>query len=339
LISKSQTLITGVYRTGSEYLTQLVNCHPQISATMYSVNAYRFIEGKFDPIHIPDNYLRALSEINQRIIVRYGKQIDILSIATKIKQHDNITYALIYDLVMTYLYLSKDTMHWVEKNQLVWREIPCFINSMPNGRAILVIRDPRSVLISFKKYTSAPPPAYLGAIFNCLDAMQYAKQYLESLPKDRFIILRYEDFAIAPQNTAELVWEFIGVDSNVSITESNTWLDAYGKPWHVNSSFHGNEDKSIFNVDDSVRRWGKKISQEELGMTEAICGDIMQYFKYDVITKKKDIDWLTIFKLFCDDKKMLSHFSRWLSSSKGIQEFPTDPLNSKNWEQSIIMRT
>ena len=51
-ISTSQTLITGVYRTGTEYLTQLVNCHPNISATMYSVNIYRFVEGKYDPINI-----------------------------------------------------------------------------------------------------------------------------------------------------------------------------------------------------------------------------------------------------------------------------------------------
>ncbi len=35
--SKSQTLITGVYRTGTEYITQLINRNPNVIATMYRV--------------------------------------------------------------------------------------------------------------------------------------------------------------------------------------------------------------------------------------------------------------------------------------------------------------
>ena len=32
---------------------------------------------------------------------------------------------------------------------------PEFIKIMPNGKAIIVVRDPRSVLASFKKFTNA----------------------------------------------------------------------------------------------------------------------------------------------------------------------------------------
>ena len=35
----------------------------------------------------------------------------------------------------------------------MWREIPTFIGMLPNAKAIHIIRDPRSVLASFKKYT------------------------------------------------------------------------------------------------------------------------------------------------------------------------------------------
>ena len=40
--SKSQTLITGSYRSGTEYITHLINSHPSISASMYQINIMRF---------------------------------------------------------------------------------------------------------------------------------------------------------------------------------------------------------------------------------------------------------------------------------------------------------
>ena len=48
--SRSQTLITGTYRSGSEYLTLLLDSHPELSATMYRVNLIRFMFRRYDPI-------------------------------------------------------------------------------------------------------------------------------------------------------------------------------------------------------------------------------------------------------------------------------------------------
>jgi len=70
--SKSQTFITGVYRTASEYISQLINCHPHISVTMYSVNVLRFIYNRFDPISEKHNYIAAVDALNERIKRRYN---------------------------------------------------------------------------------------------------------------------------------------------------------------------------------------------------------------------------------------------------------------------------
>ena len=86
-----------------------------------------------------------------------------------------ITYGVLYDVLMTTLWVTEEKRHWAEKCQILWREIPDFIDMMPNGRAILAIRDPRSVLASFRAFTFVPPPAYLGAIFNCFDALKHAR--------------------------------------------------------------------------------------------------------------------------------------------------------------------
>ena len=63
--SKSQTLITGTYRSGSEYLTLLLDSHPELSASMYRVNLIRFMFKRYDPISNPKNLELALSDTNK----------------------------------------------------------------------------------------------------------------------------------------------------------------------------------------------------------------------------------------------------------------------------------
>lgn len=327
--SKSQTLITGVYRTGTEFLTQLVNCHPRVSATMYSVNVPRFVQGRYDPIGVPDNYRRALADIDTRLGDRYQKGIDIGALAAQLDMGGEVTYARLYDVAMSALYVSGEIEHWAEKNQLLWREIPEFVKTMPNGKAVLVIRDPRSVLMSFKSYTYAPPPAYLGAVFNCLDAMQHAVRYVTELPADRFILLRYEDVAVDPQVAAEKVWQLIGVEGACNVRSQANWVDAYGKPWHANSSFHAQDDTKPFDVAGSINRWRGKISDFEMGFTEAICGDLMAHFGYEACAKPAD--WLAAFRAEIDDPMVRAYYDAWSETGTGIQAFPTDPLRPENW--------
>jgi hypothetical protein len=188
--SKSQVLITGVYRTGSEYVAQLVGCHPALAVSMYAVNALRFVYHRFDPIHEAVQYRAALRSIAGRLRARYRLELPEDAVVQRLEAAQEVTYGLLYDAVMCALYLRPPAEHWAEKNQLLWREIPLFIASMPNGRAILVVRDPRSVLVSFRRYTYAPPPAYLGAVFNCYDAMKFARDNRALVASGRLHVLR-----------------------------------------------------------------------------------------------------------------------------------------------------
>ena len=79
-------------------------------------------------------------------------------------------------------FLEKNiTKKWGRKTQLVWRQIPDFLKIFPKGKAINIIRDPRSVLASFKKSTYNPEPAYLGAIFNCYDQWKKSLLYKKNI--------------------------------------------------------------------------------------------------------------------------------------------------------------
>ncbi len=330
--SLSQTLITGVYRTGSEYLTQILNCHPLLNASMYRVNVLRFVYDRYNPIEQESNYNRALEDLEKRLNERYELRLDRETISKEFARFPRLDYGTFYDIVMSSLYLSADVRHWAEKNQLLWREIPTFLEIMPNPKAVIVIRDPRAVLASFKKYTIAPPPGYLGAIFNCYDAMINARRYLKELPTDRFYCVRYEDAARSPQETAERIWDFLGISGNYSVTGNEDWRDAYGKKWHVNSSFHTNEDSSKFDVEASVVRWKEKLPASDIALCEIVCGEVMKEFGYEPETGNPD--WKSAMQLCASSDTIFEHLKHWLKTGQGIEAFPTDPLKPENWERN-----
>jgi hypothetical protein len=329
--SITQTIITGVYRTGSEYITQLINCHPQISATMYQVNVMRFIYKKFDPISDKSKQRDALDALDERIQDRYGLSLCKNEIIEMLSEYEHVDYGIFYDVVMTSLYLTTSCKNWAEKNQLLWREIPDFLEIMPEGKAILIIRDPRSILSSFKRYTYAPSPAYLEAVFNCYDAMVKGKYYEQQYDKKQFLCIRYEDIALEPEKWIKKVWSMLGLENGEWDMDNKGWKDAYDSPWHTNSVFHDNSDSRLFNVHKAINGWQKELSNEEIFLVEGVCGELMKEYGYNLAHPPEN--WLSSLKLFACDDKIMKHFRNWLINAEGIEAFPTDPLKSANWEK------
>jgi len=327
MISKSQTLITGVYRCGSEFVSQLLNCHPQISVSLYGVNALRFIFDRYDPIS--ENYLRAIDDLEKRLRIKYNQSLNKNDIIQKIKRCEPIDYGRFYDIAVHSLYMKYPAIHWAEKNQLLWREIPKFLDTMPDGKAIQVVRDPRSILLSFKHYTYSSPPAYLEAVFNCLDSMQYALKYIKNLPKDKFYCVKYEDIATNPKSCIEKIWNFLELEGVGNIEDQSNWINAFGMKWHANSSFHSNTDLKPFDVESSINRWKTGLQSTELSFVQEVCKDVMKAFDYNI--SKVSSNWLSIIKLFAHDDTLVKYFRNWILTGEGIEAFPNNPLNPQNW--------
>jgi hypothetical protein len=329
-MSDSQCLMTGVYRSGTEFTSLLLSGHPDVSSTMYHVNVLRFCLGRYDPIDAPERLSAAVGDIAERLLDRYSIKLDADAVIDRCRAAPRVDYAVLYDSVMSTLWIDGTRRHWVEKAQLLWREIPRFIDMMPNGRAILVVRDPRSVLASFKRYTYAPPPAYLGAIFNCYDALQSALRYRRELPQERFLLVRYEEAALEPEAVRRQMFEFLGVDPERGALEPSRWRDASGAPWVANSSF--DDGSGGFDASSSVDRWKRGLEAAEIGLVESVCGDLLPAFGYE--PSGVEFDWLDSLRLFLHDGAITEHFRRFLFRGEGVEAFPTDPLEPQNWEEN-----
>jgi len=330
--SKTQTLITGVYRTGSEYLTQLLNSVEGISASMYAVNVLRFVDGRYDPIDEKGNYQSALLDISSRLKERYEINLEKDEILRYLESKEQVTYGLLYDAIMTSLYIDGQNKHWMEKCQLLWREIPRFLEQMPNGKAIQIVRDPRSVLASFKKYTYAEPPAYLGAIFNCFDSMKFAVKYETICAPGTYATVKYEELAQNPEAVVKSTLIKLGFRDQCLNQSTEDWVDAYGRKWRSNSSFHDPDTLKSFDVSQSINRWKDSLSESEVRLTEHVCGELMEQFGYEGKYSPGKLD-ADMRNLFHDDPQITRYYEAWRDRKVGIEEFPTDPTKKENWRK------
>ncbi|CAA6605005.1 hypothetical protein MTBLM1_40209 [Rhodospirillaceae bacterium LM-1] len=327
--SSSQTLITGVYRSGTEYLSQLLSGHPRLSCTMYHVNALRFVLNRYEPLGERKNLDRALADMNARLGKRYGLSVDADRVIDRMSSSGFSNWAGLYDAVMSELWLGEQKEHWAEKCQLVWREIPQFLREMPNGKAILLIRDPRSVTASFQRFTHAPAPAYLGAVFNSLDALQHAMKFQETLDPARFAAVRYEDLASDPERETARLYKFLGLDPSEARLDPTSWIGETGQKWASNSSF---SNGARFDVAASIKRWRDNLDPIDRGFVEAICKGAMEHWRYDSFGPPAD--WPEILRRVLPDANLTMMLRLALVNGEGTQAFPTDPVDPANWDFS-----
>ncbi len=330
--SDLQLLITGCYRSGTDYSSVLLNNHPDLVITTYTTSFMRYSFNRYNPIHIRENYIELLNEAKKRIKVRWGRNLNVKNIIEYCDQKKKVNYAILYDLMMSDLFLDEQVKKWGEKTQLVWTQIPNFLKLFPNGKALNIIRDPRSVLASFKKSTYNPEPAYLGAIFNCFDSMQksilYSKKY-----KSNFMSFRYEDIALKPKSTLKKIYKFLNLSSDHNLLDEKEWLDASGNKFTHNSVFTNKKaKKGDFDFKASVFRWKNQLNSSEIAFCQYVNKDMMKKFGYKLDNKSNNFN--EILPIIFNDEKIHKYFENWLLKNKGIEEFPNDPLNPKNWDEN-----
>lgn len=327
-LSKKQILITGVYRSGTEYFNILLNEHPEISSTMYRINLFRFIFEKYGKKKI--NYPKLISDLAKRLKKKHNF---ILNEKKYLKLIEGKNYGEIYDTLMSGIYLNKNKRIWAEKNQLQWTKTNLFLNLLPNAYVIHILRDPRNVLASFKYMTYAKYPACLTSIFNSLDAMSNIVQNEKKLKK-RFIYLKYEDLLQKPQETMNLIFKFLDI-KKIKINFKKKNFNYLGKKWKVNSSFQNNiENNSKFDIKKSLNSYKLHLNKKELFLTELVCGDLMKKFGYKLSKNRSKISKKEINKIIMSNKLLELGYNNWKKKKIGFEMFPNNPLNKKYWDKN-----
>ena len=168
-------LQTGTFRSGSAMVSRILNAHSKIVMANDKFKFFRFCFKRYEPLN-ETNLKKMLQDLNKRFYGRWNLNIDEEKCLNEIDLIQN-TYQSIYTTVMRNLYKDYDTPMIGEMEGSVWRNIPDYFKMFPNGKALMLIRDLRDVVTSFKKITIASGNDYLVALFNVIDAMDHWIKY------------------------------------------------------------------------------------------------------------------------------------------------------------------
>jgi hypothetical protein len=169
---------------------------------------------------------------------------------------------------------------WVEKTTLHVFHLPLIWRLFPDARVVNVIRDPRDVASSPKRFHRYPAGSIERAHF-VIDLSRHwnsAIEAYEALHSDaRMLSVRYDDLIVRPEQTLALMAQHVGVETDLSA------LSRFGEI-QSQVTIKREETLKALNASDHLidRRemWKKRLTDEEAILIETICGDVMARHGY-----------------------------------------------------------
>lgn len=303
-------------------MSRALNQHSKIAVTYDSIHFMRFHHNSESSIN-NDRADMIIADIECRLRNRWHSNVCLDRVRLQLTEHtDPLTCAWLYDSVMSELVLKKGKQIWGEKTQMAWKKIPEFLDMFPKGKAILLIRDPRDIVSSFKRFTTEEGLRYLDGAFASLSAMKYGRMLEKNLSSENFLLLRYEDLVSDYQTSLQRITDWIGVPWESHIAELSGYTDNTGAQWTSNSSYEVARDS----VDTgSISKYLEELSNTEIYFIDMITRAVLEIYDYKFSAKPLDrSEWLELYELLNDDFIKQRYYS-WLKSNDGIDTYPSEP--------------
>lgn len=324
-----KVFITGVFRSGTTLILQILNVNQNISITYDTVQFMRFCYKKYGLPHVKkDDASKMIDDINDRLKKRNQKEFDSKKIKENIGvQKGYVSYGFLYNEIMK-TYVNNE--NWGDRTTLEWRSSIDLLKMFDDMHIIHVIRDPRDLITSWKPHTFAPGNDYLDAIANCYDSMKIAIKNKEK-NHHRYHILKFEDVVTDPENQIKLLCTHLGLEFDKKMIDIRNFKSKMGGRWNPNkhSSF---KDKIDTISTKPVGRWKEKLSKNDLILVELAMMDMMDKYNYKLSDMKYNVvDVKNAFIHLFKSKISTNSLLNVLENKEGVQRYSLDPLDEANW--------
>ena len=322
--------VTGVFRTGSTVILQILNVNKDINITYDTVHFMRFCYKRYGKEKVSyEDSIKMVNDVNNRLIQRDQKGLNVEKVIEKIKSKNSkfLSYSFLYDEMMK-AYVDSD--NWGDRTTLQWRSSTDLLEMYDDMHILHVIRDPRDLMVSWKKITTAPGNDYLDAIANCYDSMEYALKNQEKY-HDKYHVVKFEDVINNPKKEIKELCSKLGLTFNEEMLYVNKFKSKMGGRWDPN---HHSSFKDIAGKISTkpIGRWKKHLSSEDLFLIELALMDIMKKFDYALSDRKwESKEIIKAFEQIFTSPLSTESYLNLLKNKKGVERYPQDPLNSKNW--------
>ena len=222
-------LMSQPMKSGSTLVSRMLSAHPSIAMTYDAVNFFRFSYQKYNPITDNVNIQRLFDDMAYRLYNRFKIELDIKQCMDHM-QESHPSYGQAYLSILRTLLPDSGKTILGDKEPLAWTKIPDFLSMFPNGKAIITVRDPRDVVISFKAYTNSPGNNYLIALFNVIDAVNHAIRFRAQYP-GRVFMIEFSRLKLEPEGVMRDVCEFLEIEYVPSMIKEENFTDMSGNVW------------------------------------------------------------------------------------------------------------
>jgi hypothetical protein len=183
--------------------------------------------------------------------------------------------------------LTPQTRHWVEKTPFNERYAAQIFAWWPEARCVHMLRDPRDNYASFFRKHPNSSPAVFASTWR--ESARAGLRNQRKYGSDRYLLLRYEDFARDPETAISQLCAFLGIEDNAALRNPTRG----GKPWQGNSMF---PDRFSSISAAPVGRWRELLSPSDRFVLETLCASFMRSLHYEP-TKKAANDIPISFRL------------------------------------------
>lgn len=250
-------------RSGTSLLRGLLNEHSRIAIPTESLFMidYLRVRGKFDLDELID-LLVDEPEIAEWGLTVTGQELRGFQDITDILRALHTKYAA-----------SKRADVWGQKTPRIIRNLGLVGEAFPEARFIHLVRDPRAVVNSLINSDVHRSTAYHGSRRWSMDVS--AGLAYEDAHPERILRVRYEDLVRDTASTLEGVLDFLDLEFEANMTESQTGLEEY-------SAFYDNIHKNLARgvSDEHVKKWQHQLDPQEIAVIESITGKLMDRLSY-----------------------------------------------------------
>ncbi|MDF0692481.1 sulfotransferase family protein [Aquirufa ecclesiirivi] len=340
-------LVTGLARSGTTLLSECLDHHPNIMCIADPMNeffkgfmryAYYLVENEKKDVGYPiDHFFFSGSkevskfidetdfnhpippylkeEILARIAIRDGEYCP--EIIEPLAHCQATTFDGLFLEILQLLYVAygqPGTTIFGVKTAWCEQLLKPLARTFPNMKFVNILRDPRAVIASNYQDEGSRFPIF----FNIRDwrkSVYYHWKFEndDTLMKDRFVGVKYEDIISDPEKTLQKITDLLGLEYSTDMVNKG-----FKKP---NSSYQVSEEaKGI--VSDSKDKWKKVLPAEIILQTEIYCGAEMDILKYHLLNEKLDLDFNAMVDLKDNAFESLSGWCQDLVINKANYEGP-----------------
>lgn len=275
--------IVGASRSGTTMMRLLLNAHPRIGVPKeMAYFEYCAIAGVLDTWQSPrfprGNYADFVrGYLKRRRIALEGMDPDALAEAILADPMKTLERPI--RIILDAWARKEGKAVWGEKTPKNLFYVDKIYEIMPDARFIYIVRDPRAVVNSMNRFARFVDDSVLNA-FNWLQAAEYGYNlFVESVPAEKRLELKYENLVTDVEGTARQICAFL--DQPYDDEMLAFYLKSRGE-LHPNAGQLGGVNtltRPISTV--SVDKWRDQLAARDISLVEAVCADAMAVHGYE----------------------------------------------------------